>query len=142
MRHIPQRLISSAACVLALSLSSGAFAQQASPTSAASSSMPTSGAAADNTGTNRRDDASHTMTPFDQPNDKTDIKLAARVRRAIVKDKALSSSAHNLKLIAASGVVTLRGPVASADEKARVESLVSAVAGVSRVDNQLDVKNP
>lgn len=82
------------------------------------------------------------MTPVDQPNDKSDIKLAARVRRALVKDKSLSMSAHNLKLVAASGVVTLRGPVASADEKARVESLVGTVSGVSRVDNQLDVKTP
>ena len=82
------------------------------------------------------------MTPVDQPNDKTDIKLAARVRRAIIKDKALSTSAHNLKLIAANGVVTLRGPVTSADEKALVETLVSGIAGVSRVDNQLDIKTP
>jgi len=136
MRHIPSLLVSSAACVLALSLSSGAFAQQSAPAPAVSSHS------ADNTGVNQRDRSSNTMTPVDQPNDKTDIKLAARVRRAIVKDKALSTSAHNLKLIAANGVVTLRGPVASADEKARVETLVSGIAGVSRVDNQLDIKTP
>jgi hyperosmotically inducible protein len=82
------------------------------------------------------------MRPEDQPNDKTDIKLAAKVRRAIVNDKTLSTSAHNVKLIAANGVVSLRGPVASADEKAKIESDVSAITGVSRVDNQLDVKTP
>ena len=136
MRHMSSLLVSSAACVVALTFSSGAFAQQAVPASATSSAM------ADNTAVNQRDRSAGTVTPLDQPNDKADIKLAAHVRRAIVKDKSLSMSAHNLKLVAAKGVVTLRGPVASADEKARVETLVSAVNGVSRVDNQLDIKTP
>jgi hyperosmotically inducible protein len=51
-------------------------------------------------------------------------------------------SAHNVKSIVVDGVVTLRGPVASVDEKAKVESDVRAVSGVSRVENQLDVKTP
>lgn len=123
-------------CVMALAVATGTSAQQAS-SSASSAPM----AASTDTGVNQRDRSSQTMTPFDQPNDKADIKLAAAVRRAIVKDKSLSSSAHNLKLIAAKGVVTLRGPVKNADEKSRVESLVQGVAGVSSVDNQLDVKN-
>jgi hyperosmotically inducible protein len=120
-------------CVMALAV--------ATTTSAQSSASSAPMAAATDTGVNQRDRSSQTMTPFDQPNDKADIKLAAAVRRAIVKDKSLSSSAHNLKLIAAKGVVTLRGPVKNADEKSRVESLVQGVAGVSSVDNQLDVKN-
>ncbi len=91
---------------------------------------------------NQRDRSSSTVTPVDQPNDKADIKLAAAVRRAIVKDKSLSMTAHNVKLVAAGGVVTLRGPVQSADEKARLESLVRGVSGVSRVDDQLDIKTP
>jgi hyperosmotically inducible protein len=134
MRHTPTLFISSAACVLALTLATGAYAQQTTPTGSASS--------ADNLGMNQRDAASQKMTPEDQPNDKTDIKLAARVRRAIMKDKTLSMSAHNVKLVAARGVVNLRGPVANADEKAKIESDVSTVPGVSHVDNQLDVKTP
>jgi osmotically-inducible protein OsmY len=70
------------------------------------------------------------------------VKLAAAVRRAIVKDKSLSTSAHNVKLVAASGVVTLRGPVNTANEKARIESIARGVSGVTRVDNELDVKTP
>jgi osmotically-inducible protein OsmY len=89
-----------------------------------------------------RDRSSQTLTPADQSNDKADIKLAAAVRRAVVNDKTLSMSAHNVKLIAANGVVTLRGPVASEDEKAKLEADVRGVPGVSRVDNQLDVKTP
>jgi len=64
------------------------------------------------------------------------------VRRAIVKDTSLSTSAHNVKLVAAQGSVTLRGPVKNADEKAKVEADVKAVSGVSSVDNQLDAKTP
>lgn len=96
---------------------------------------------ADNTGVNKRDRSSHTTKPTDQPNDKADIKLAAAVRRAIVKDKSLSMSAHNVKLVAARGSVTLRGPVRDAAEKAKVEADAKSVPGVSAVDNQLDIKN-
>jgi osmotically-inducible protein OsmY len=76
---------------------------------------------------------------MDQPNNKADIDVAASVRSAIVDDKSLSMKAHNVKLVASSGVVVLRGPVASADEKARVAKIARAVAGVNRVDNQLDI---
>ena len=62
------------------------------------------------------------------------------VRRAVVGDKSLSTSAHNVKIVTKEGVVTLRGPVTSEDEKSRVEKLAQQVAGVSSVENQLDVK--
>jgi osmotically-inducible protein OsmY len=96
-------------------------------------------AAADNTAVNQRDKAHAAPTPTDQPNNEADVKFAADVRRAIVKDKSLSMKAHNVKLVASGGVVTLRGPVASADEKAAVEKVVAGVAGVTRVDNQLEI---
>lgn len=103
------------------------------------SAPPRAHTAADNTRVNARDKAHDTTTPTDQPNNKADIDVAANVRRAIVKDKSLSMSAHNLKLVASGGTVVLRGPVASAGEKAKVEKIVSAVAGVTHVDNQLDI---
>jgi osmotically-inducible protein OsmY len=114
--------------------SSFANAQQAAP------NVPASSTSADNTGINQRDRAAGTMKPTDQPNDSADIKVAAAVRRAIMRDKSLSTKAHNVKLVASTGVVTLRGPVASSDEKAKVEEIAAKVAGVDRVDNQLDVK--
>ena len=135
MRHISAILLSTTTLALALATTTDVYAQQHAASSVAAMSAP-----ADNSGVNARDRSSQTPTPFDQPNDKADIKLAAAVRHAIVKDKALSISAHNVKLLAAGGVVTLRGPVDSDDEKARVESVVQGVSGVSRVDNQLDVK--
>ena len=101
---------------------------------------PVVSAAADNTKINERDKSPETIKPTDQPNNSVDIKLAAAVRNAIVNDKALSMTAHNVKLVAANGVVTLRGPVNSQGEKEKVGQCVAAVAGVSKVDNELDVK--
>jgi hyperosmotically inducible periplasmic protein len=100
-----------------------------------------SGAPADNTAVNARDKQSGTIKSTDQPNNKTDIQLAASVRQAIINDRSLSTSAHNVKLVAASGVVTLRGPVATTAERTRVGDIVSKVAGVTSVDNQLDITN-
>jgi len=37
-------------------------------------------------------------------------------------------------------VVTLRGPVASSDEKIKVGKLAASVSGVSQVNNELDIK--
>jgi osmotically-inducible protein OsmY len=95
---------------------------------------------ADNTRTNARDRAADTVKPTDQSNSKADIRLAAAVRRAIEDDKSLSTSAHNVKLVANDGVVTLRGPVASDAEKQKVAQIAGAVAGVKSVDNNLDVQ--
>jgi osmotically-inducible protein OsmY len=99
-----------------------------------------SGPDANNTGMNDRDKTGATVTPQDQSNNESDRKLLSRVRSAIVDDKMLSSAAHNVKMLVEDGVVTLRGPVASVNEKATVEKLARNVVGVVRVDNLLDVK--
>ena len=101
--------------------------------------QPTASHDADNTRLNQRDRAD-TLKPTDQPNDKADIQTAAAVRKAIENDKSLSTKAHNVKLIARNGVVTLRGPVADAQEKSKIEQIATNVSGVSRVENNLDVK--
>lgn len=103
-------------------------------------SAPVASAAADNTKMNVRDKSPETIKPTDQPNNSVDIKLAAAVRSSIVNDKALSTTAHNVKLVAANGIVTLRGPVNSQSEKEKVGQCAAGVAGVSKVDNLLDVK--
>ena len=68
---------------------------------------------ADNTGINARDKGGETKTPQKQTNNEADRKLLAAVRRAVVDDKTLSKSAHNVKIGTKDGVVTLRGPVTS-----------------------------
>jgi osmotically-inducible protein OsmY len=94
---------------------------------------------ADNTNLNTRDKSDDTLTPQKQMNSKSDIDVLAAVRSAVVDDKNLSVAAHNVKIVIVKGAVTLRGPVKSAAEKSRVEELARKVAGVSTIDNQLDI---
>lgn len=96
--------------------------------------------AADNTKMNNRDKGDPAQTPQTQSNAKADRDLLASVRRTIVKEKSLSTSAHNIKILVEGGVVTLRGPVKSDEEKSKVESLAKSVAGVTSVDNKVDIK--
>ncbi|MFZ6757030.1 BON domain-containing protein [Undibacterium sp. Ji50W] len=94
----------------------------------------------DNTAINNRDKYAGNKTPADQVNTKADRKLLAAVRRSVVHEKSLSMMAHNIKIMVDAGVVTLRGPVKTADEKSQVEKIVQAVNGVSSINNSLDVK--
>ena len=96
---------------------------------------------ADNTRMNKADQKNAQPTAQNQSNEKADRELAAAVRKAIVRDKSLSTNAHNVKVIAKDGTVTLRGPVRSDDEKTKVSQLTRQVEGVSNVDDQLLVKN-
>lgn len=103
-------------------------------------------AAADPAAPTTTDDARKTttedraVTATDQPNNQRDLDLAAAVRAAIVDDESLSTAAKNVTLVAASGRVTLRGTVASAEEKAQVERVAAGVAGVTEVSNDITVK--
>ena len=96
---------------------------------------------ADNSARNVRDRNDKTLTPMDQGGSEADRDLTAAIRRAIVADDALSTDAHNVKIITQDQVVTLRGPVKSAAEKAAVAAKAQQAKGVKRVDNQLEVKS-
>lgn len=96
--------------------------------------------ARDNTGVNERDRDDATKTPFDQAENSADIKITAEIRRAVVGGEGLSTNAKNIKIMTENGVVTLRGPVASEGEKAAIQALALTVAGVARIDNQLEVQ--
>lgn len=99
---------------------------------------------ADNTGKNTRDRSGDTLTSSDQSSsdqseNSQDLKITQEVRKAIVADDSLSMNAQNVKVITTSGVVTLRGPVNSPQEKAKVTAAAERIAGVKRVDDQLEV---
>ena len=94
---------------------------------------------ADNSGKNVRDRQDNARTPGDQSNSKSDMAITQEVRKAVVADKALSTNAHNVKIITQNGVVTLRGPVKSPEEKAMIAAKAKQVAGVKNVDNQLEI---
>ena len=96
---------------------------------------------ADDTARNVRDRGDKTLTPMDQGGSAADRELTATIRKSIVDDDSLSTNAQNVKIVTVDGVVTLRGPVKSADEKAMVASKAQAAKGVKRVDNQLEVES-
>src|ERR1700730_6773711 len=94
---------------------------------------------ADNSGKNVRDRQESSKTPGDQSNSKADVAITQAIRKAVVADKALSTKAHNVKIITADGVVTLRGPVNSSEEKDKIAAKDKSVAGVKRVENKLEL---
>jgi len=75
-----------------------------------------------------------------QKNDQTDLEITQQIRRAIVDDKSLSISAHNVEIITRNGRVMLKGPVQSEDEKKAVEAKAAEVAGTDKVISELDIK--
>ena len=95
---------------------------------------------ADNTKQNERDRSGETQTSGDQSNSKEDVNTTAAIRRAVVKDDSLSSTAKNVKIITANGTVTLRGPVKTDAEKAKIAKLAESAAGNAKINNQLEVK--
>lgn len=95
---------------------------------------------ADNSAKNTRDRSDQTLKPTDQGESAADRELTANIRKAIVDDDALSMNAHNVKIVTKGGVVTLRGPVENASEKASVAAKAKKVAGVKRVDNQIEIE--
>ena len=96
----------------------------------------------DNTARNSRDKNGGTLTPEDQSNSPQDIKISADLRKTIVGDKKLSVIAKNIKIITIGGVVTLRGPVQSPQEKTEIETASKSVQGISQLKNELEVKQP
>jgi len=80
------------------------------------------------------------QTADQQSQSKADLALAQKIRQAIVKDKTLSTNAHNCKVVTRDGSVTLRGPVNSDKEKATVEKIAVTIAGEGKVTNDLTIK--
>jgi osmotically-inducible protein OsmY len=118
-------IILALACLSAFSLAALAGNEKAKP---------------DNTATNERDRSGETKTSGDQSNSSADSKTTQAIRQALMKDGELSMTAKNIKVITANGHVTLRGPVKTAQEKAKIDQLAKSSAGGVQIDNQLDVK--
>jgi len=98
--------------------------------------------ALENTEINVRDKGNTTLTPEDQKETESDIKITADIRQAIIKNKSLSVDAQNVKIITRNGVVTLRGPVESKKESKKIKKIAKHTPGVLKVDNQLEIKKP
>lgn len=118
-------------CLLAFSMASAMSLAQSS--TASDSTKP------DNTKVNQRDRDKTQLTADQQKENKSDRETARQIRRSIVKDKSLSTDAHNVKIIAQGGTVTLKGPVRTDEEKAAVEKKAAEVAGESNVKSEIEV---
>jgi hyperosmotically inducible protein len=93
----------------------------------------------DNSGRNVRDRNDQTKTAGDQSESEADRTITQSIRQAITADDSLSTNGKNVKIITTDGTVTLRGPVKSEKEKSEIEAKAKQVAGVKKVDNQLEV---
>lgn len=77
-----------------------------------------------------------------QGNGSSDVDITRKIRQAVVKDRSLSSYAHNIKIITRNGMVELKGPVGSQEEKDSIGAKATEIAGASNVKNDLTVKSP
>jgi hyperosmotically inducible periplasmic protein len=96
--------------------------------------------APDNTKVNERDRDKSEPTADQQKENSSDRDITQQIRQSVMKDKSLSSYAHNVKIISENGKVTLKGPVRSDEEKAAIEAKAAAIAGQDKVTSELEVK--
>jgi hyperosmotically inducible periplasmic protein len=116
-----------AAAALAL-LAAAAHAQSAAP-------------APDNSkaNANSMNSTDSTSTADGQSNNAADISLAQQIRKSVTADKSLSTYAHNVKIVAVNGAVTLNGVVRDSREKAAVATKAQAIAGKGNVTDDLTI---
>ena len=95
----------------------------------------------DNSGRNVRDADGTTKTAGDQSESETDRTITQNVRQAVTADDSISINGKNVKIITVDGTVTLRGPVKSEQEKTNIAAKAQQIAGVKKVDNQLEIAN-
>ena len=117
----------------------GGYAGTAYP--AERSLSPPANMVPDNTDVNVRDRRGETLTTSgDQAERAAARTLTQRIQQAIMADESLSTTAKNVKIIMINGVVTLRGPVHSLQEKGSIAATAQHIAGTNNVDNQLEIK--
>ena len=94
----------------------------------------------DNSAVNKRDQNPGEATADQQKMNAQDRDITAKIRKAVVADKSLSTYAHNVKIVSQAGTVTLKGPVRSDDEVKSVMAKATDVAGAGKVVNQMSVQ--
>lgn len=94
---------------------------------------------ADNTGINKRDRAPEEITAEQQSETKEDREITQQIRQAVVDDESLSTYAHNVKIITVDGMVTLKGPVRSEDEKRMIEEKAIQIVGEDKITSEIEI---
>ena len=93
----------------------------------------------DNTKVNKADRAKGAVTADQQKENAADRDLAKKIRQSVVADKSLSTYAHNVKIVAQDGQVTLKGPVRTEAEKTSIAAKATEIAGADKVTNEITV---
>jgi osmotically-inducible protein OsmY len=96
--------------------------------------------AADNTKVNKQDRNKSEPTADQAQNNAADRELMQKIRQAVMDDESLSTYAHNVKIIAQDGKVTLKGPVHTQEEEMNIGQKAVNVAGAGNVVNKITVK--
>ena len=112
-----------------------------SPSSNGKGVVGTNTGATDNSAMNQGDQSSHAVTADQASNKTADRSIMSKIRKAVVADNTLSTSAHNDKIISKNGKVTLKGPVQSDQEKMSIEAKATEVAGNGNVVDKLTVQS-
>ncbi len=94
----------------------------------------------DNTKRNAPIEEKNQLNAQDQGNSKVDLDLTQRIRQEVVKQDSFSSNAKNIKIITLNGVVTLKGPVKTANEKQAIEKIAVTAAAGKKVVNMISVE--
>jgi hypothetical protein len=87
----------------------------------------------------RRNKDQTSPTADQQKMNPSDRALTQKIRKAIHRDKGLSTYGRNIKIFTQDGKVTLRGPVQSEEEKNNLQAKAVAAGGKENVTNQLEV---
>lgn len=80
------------------------------------------------------------VTPVDQGNSSSDLRITQAIRKEVVSNGDLSFTAKNVKIITKGGRVTLKGEVTTRQERDSIEDTAIRVAGARNVDDQIVVK--
>jgi len=133
MKTIHRNVVRSLLCA-GLLLGTGALASAQEPSTQHATPAP------DNTKVNERDRSPNEPTADQQKDNRSDRDITQQIRQSIMKDKSLSTYAHNVKIVTQDGQVTLKGPVQSEDEKKAIEAKATEVAGEHKVTSELNIK--
>ena len=105
-------------------------------------SVPLPQTQSDNSKMNQGDAGKDATTADQQKMNPADREMTRKIRAEVMKDKSLSTYAHNVKIITQDGKVTLKGPVRTKEEKLAVEQKATAIAGDGNVVSQIEVVPP
>jgi len=97
-------------------------------------------AGGERSGSVTRADDSRRLPALTQGSNQADQDIQARIRTALQNDPRLSVNSHNITIITQNGLVTLRGPVNTGDEKKFIGEIAQGIAPGGQVDNELEVQ--